>query len=67
MVILYDKANPVYVQEFSKSMAMIANNGGDVAATYNKTDWSVNKRAYKHRILTKHLTGALRSEYWVLF
>ncbi len=48
-------------------MAMIANNGGDQAATYNKTDWSVNKRAYKHRILTKHLVGNLRPEYWILF
>lgn len=35
--------------------------------TYSKTDWSVNKRAYKHRIIIKHLQGALKHEYWLLF
>jgi hypothetical protein len=48
-------------------MTMVSNNGGDVQQTYAKTDWSVNKRSYKHRIIIKHLTGNLRSEYWILF
>lgn len=48
-------------------MAMISNNGADVVGTYAKTDWSVNKRAYKHRIIIKHLQGNLRPEYWMLF
>ena len=46
---------------------MVSNNGGDPVSNYLKTDWSVNKRAYKHRIIVKHLMGNLRSEYWVLF
>lgn len=48
-------------------MVMEDNNGGDLVATHAKTDWSVNKRAYKHRIIVKHLIGALRPEYWILF
>lgn len=46
---------------------MVDNNGGDLSNSYAKTDWSVNKRAYKHRIIVKHLTGNLRPEYWILF
>ncbi len=45
----------IFVQEFSKNMAMVWSNGGDVVSSYAKTDWSVNKRAYKHRIIIKHL------------
>ena len=63
----YDKSQQVFVQEFSKNMVMTDNNGGDVLVNYQKTDWSVNKRAYKHRIITKQLTGQLRHEYWILF
>lgn len=48
-------------------MAMVSNNGGDIVASHSKTDWSVNKRAYKHRIIIKHLLGNLRPEYWILF
>lgn len=50
---VYDKANQVFVQEFAKTMVMVNNNGGDSLTTYKTTDWSVNKRAYKHRMLTK--------------
>lgn len=46
---------------------MVDNNGGDLSNSYAKTDWSVNKRAYKHRIIVKHLAGSLRPEYWILF
>lgn len=46
---------------------MVSNNGGDVISNYQKTDWSVNKRAYKHRILIKTLTGNLKNEYNMLF
>jgi hypothetical protein len=46
---------------------MVSNNGSDPISAHQKTDWSVNKRAYKHRIIIKVLTGALRSEYWMLF
>ena len=46
---------------------MVSNNGGDIDANYAKTDWSVNKRSYKHRVIIKHLTGKLRSEYWMIF
>jgi hypothetical protein len=45
---------------------MINNNAGD-PLNQAKTDWSVNKRAYKHRIVTKNITGHLRSEYWVTY
>lgn len=48
-------------------MTMVESNGGDLPATYSKTDWSVNKRAYKHRIIIKHLVGQLRPEYWIMF
>lgn len=48
-------------------MTMVSSNGGDLPNTYAKTDWSVNKRAYKHRIIIKHLVGQLRPEYWILF
>jgi len=46
---------------------MVSNNGGDPPANYQKTDWSVNKKAYKHRIIVKHLTDKLKSEYWIMF
>lgn len=46
---------------------MTGNNGGDIIASYQKTDWAVNKKAYKHRILIKPLNGQLRSEYWMMF
>ena len=46
---------------------MVSNNGGDPISSYQKTDWSVNKRGYKHRIIIKSLNGTLRSEYWMLF
>lgn len=46
---------------------MVSTNGQDIVANHLKTDWSVNKRAYKHRILIKHLTGSLRNEYWLMF
>jgi len=48
-------------------MSMVSSNGADVQSTYAKTDWSVNKRSYKHRIIIKHLAGNLRPEYWILF
>ena len=48
-------------------MAMISSNGDDVVSSYSKTDWSVNKRAYKHRIIIKHIKGQLRQEYCLLF
>lgn len=48
-------------------MAMVWSNGADVVSSYAKTDWSVNKRAYKHRIIIKHLQGNLRPEYALLF
>ena len=63
----FDKTVPIYLQEFSKSIAMVSNNGRDLASAHQKTDWSVIKRAYKHRVVVKHLVGALRSEYWMLF
>lgn len=46
---------------------MMSNNAGDPITAYSKTDWSVNKRAYKHRIIIKNLTGNLKNEYWMLF
>ena len=46
---------------------MVDNNGQDATANFQKTDWSVNKRAYKHRVIVKQLNGNLKSEYWVLF
>jgi len=46
---------------------MLDNNGSDPASAFQKTDWSVNKRAYKHRVIVKHLVANLRSEYWILF
>jgi len=55
------------VAEFSKSLVMVGSNGNDSLATYAKTDWAVNKRAYKHRVIIKLLAGQLKSEYWVLF
>lgn len=45
----------------------MANNSGDPVANHAKTDWSVNKRAYKHRIVIKNLTGNLKNEYWIMF
>lgn len=63
----FEKTTPVFVSEFSKSMTMVSSNGNDSIQTYAKTDWSVNKRSYKHRIIIKHLTGNLRPEYWILF
>jgi hypothetical protein len=62
----FDKNVPFVLQEFGKSLAMINNNAGD-PLNQAKTDWSVNKRAYKHRIVTKNITGHLRSEYWVTY
>ena len=59
----YDKSTPVFVQEFSKNMAMVSSNGADIVSSYAKTDWSVNKRAYKHRIIIKNVVGNLRPEY----
>mmetsp|Transcript_9034 Transcript_9034/g.8491 ORF Transcript_9034/g.8491 Transcript_9034/m.8491 type:complete len:138 (-) Transcript_9034:3408-3821(-) len=55
------------VQEFSKQLQMISNNGNDPISSYQKTDWAVNKRAYKHRVFIKLLTGRLKSEYWFMF
>lgn len=43
------------------------NAGGHAAGTHGKVDWSCNKRAYKNRLLTTGLQGALRNEYWILF
>jgi hypothetical protein len=62
-----EKLANLYLQEFSKNMQLVGSNGGDGVITYAKTDWSVNKRAYKHRIIIKQLQGALRNEYWLLF
>jgi len=63
----FSKTQQPQLQEFSKQMVMVANNGNDNINSYQKTDWSVNKRGYKHRIIIKNLTGELRSEYWILF
>eukprot|EP00347_Sterkiella_histriomuscorum_P017580 403348792 len=64
---IYENNKQLFVQEFSKSISMVDNNGQDAIASFQKTDWSVNKRAYKHRVIHKILTGQLRSEYWISF
>ena len=48
-------------------MAMVENNGGDNNGSFSKTDWAVNKRGYKHRVIIKHLKDNLQTEYNILF
>jgi len=36
-------------------------------ATYNKTDWSVNKRVYKHKVFTKKVEPRDKVEFIMLF
>ena len=48
-------------------MSMLQTSAGDNVQNWNNTDWSVNKKGYRHRVYTRHLCGDLKNEYTIMF
>lgn len=46
---------------------MVENSAGDNVQNWQSTDWSVNKKGYRHRTYIKLLTGTNQNEFWVTF